>query len=79
MIYHNGACAILPVKEDKFIFVRQFRKALEEDMLEVPAGKIEGTEDPELCAKRELQEETGYAANKMSFLLDFYTAAGRCV
>jgi len=76
VIRHNGACAVLAIKEGKFVIVKQFRKALDETLLEIPAGKIENDEDPALCAMRELEEETGYRANSIHFLMDMYSAAG---
>lgn len=76
IVRHNGACAVLAIKDDKFIMVRQFRKSLETQLLEIPAGKIEKNEDPRLCAARELQEETGYTAEKLDFFMDMYVAAG---
>lgn len=76
IIRHNGACAILAIKNDKFIVVRQFRKALDETLLEIPAGKIENDEDPKECAIRELEEETGYLAKDLHFLMEMYSAAG---
>ncbi len=76
LIRHNGACAVLPVKDDKFIMVKQYRKALEAEILEIPAGKLEAGEDPQLCAIRELKEETGYLAGQLEPLHDLYMAAG---
>lgn len=63
IIRHRGAVAVLARRPDgKFVLVRQFRKPVEREMLEVVAGNREKGEDPELCARRELQEETGYEA-----------------
>jgi ADP-ribose pyrophosphatase len=76
VIRHNGACAILPVKDDKLVLVRQYRKALDEILLEIPAGKLEKDEDPMHCAVRELQEETGYHAEHLELLMEMYPAAG---
>ncbi len=76
IVRHNGACAVLAIKDDKFVMVKQFRKSLETELLEIPAGKIEKNEDPHLCAMRELQEETGYTAEKFDFFMDMYVAAG---
>ena len=56
--------------------VRQYRKAAERVMLEVPAGKIDPGESPEDAAKRELKEETGYTAGNIKFLMQFYPSVG---
>jgi ADP-ribose pyrophosphatase len=67
IINHNGSVAIVALDNDKktLLMVRQYRKAVEEAILEVPAGTLEPKEDPTLCAYRELEEETGYIANHM--------------
>src|SRR5579864_5937388 len=58
IIEHPGAAVIVPVDEqEKFIFVKQWRRAVEKIILEFPAGALEKGEDPLLCANRELQEE----------------------
>ena len=55
VVLHPGACAILPVTEKKeILFVRQYRYAAEETLLEIPAGKIDPGEAPDVCAAREL-------------------------
>jgi len=77
IVEHPGAVSILALTENKkIIFVKQFRKPVEEFMLEIPAGKIENNEEPENCAFRELREETGYIANKMNKVMKFYTTPG---
>ncbi|MBC3535774.1 NUDIX hydrolase [Megasphaera hominis] len=80
VVWHNGACAIVPVTDDgKIILVRQYRYAAALAMLEVPAGKIEHDgESPDLCAARELEEETGFKAGDMKFLGFVYTSPGFC-
>ncbi|MDY4679375.1 MAG: NUDIX hydrolase, partial [Dialister sp.] len=61
VVLHPGASAIIPVTEDgEILFVRQYRYAVEQPLLEIPAGKLDGGEDPDTCAARELTEETGY-------------------
>lgn len=74
-IHHNGATAIVPVRDDgKILMVRQYRNALDRETLEIPAGKLdEKNEKPLLCALRELEEETGYISEKMSHLLTLCT------
>lgn len=77
IVVHPGAVAILPIdKEGKIIFVKQYRKAVEEELLEIPAGKIETGEDPEQCAMRELEEETGFFASQLIFINKIYTSPG---
>ncbi len=70
-IHHDGAAAVLPVLEDgRILMVRQFRHALGRYTLEIPAGKLDEPGEPFLdCAKRELEEETGYYSDDLEFLL----------
>lgn len=76
IIEHPGAAAILAFDEnDRVILVRQYRFP-HGYVLEIPAGTLEKREDPKKCAFRELQEETGYTARKMSHLLTFYPSIG---
>jgi ADP-ribose pyrophosphatase len=56
--------------------VKQFRKPMESPILEVPAGKLDGDEDPADAALRELSEETGYTAGKLEKLTEFYPSVG---
>ncbi|MBM7614025.1 NUDIX hydrolase [Alkaliphilus hydrothermalis] len=77
IVEHGGAVGVVAVTPDgKLLFVKQFRKAVEGDLLEIPAGKIEKDEDPKDCALRELEEETGYTTSKITKMLDFYTSPG---
>ncbi|TCO79832.1 NUDIX hydrolase [Marinisporobacter balticus] len=77
IIEHSGGAAIIPITEDnKIIMVRQFRKPVEDFLLEVPAGKLDKGEDPLVCAVRELKEETGYEAKDVKFLFSFYSSPG---
>lgn len=77
IIKHPGAVAILPITNDgKIVMVEQFRKALERTLVEIPAGKLEKGEDPLNCARRELEEETGYVCENLDWLISFYTSPG---
>jgi len=77
IIEHNGGVALAALTDDgKMVMVRQFRKAAEKVILEVPAGKIEKGEDHSLTAIRELKEETGYHAGKIEFITSFYSSIG---
>ena len=74
-IRHPGAVVILPLFEDGSILLeRQFRYPLDRVFIEFPAGKIDEREDPLACAKRELQEETGYTATEWQFLCTIHNA-----
>jgi ADP-ribose pyrophosphatase len=77
IVKHPGAVAVMAItKENKLVLVRQFRKALEKTIYEIPAGKLEIGEEIEGCAQRELQEETGYTAEKWEKVVGFYTSPG---
>src|SRR5690625_854611 len=77
LVKHPGAVAIIALtKEKELILVEQYRKPLEQSILEIPAGKIEPNEDPEVTALRELEEETGYTTKKLNYITSFYTSPG---
>lgn len=77
IVKHPGAVAILAITEDnKILMVRQFRKALEKTIYEIPAGKKEPDEEPKKTALRELEEETGYRADELIPIVSFYTSPG---
>lgn len=78
IVEHNGAVAVIAEREGKMLFVKQFRKAYEEYVLEIPAGKLEIGEEPLTCAKRELEEETGYRAEEWKLLQLVYPSPGFC-
>jgi ADP-ribose pyrophosphatase len=78
-ISHPGACVILPIMEqDQVLLLRQFRPALNDWIFELPAGTMEAGEQPEQCAARELEEETGYSAQRLVSLGHIYPAVGFC-
>lgn len=77
IIEHPGSVGIVAITNDgDMILVKQFRKAVEKKLLEIPAGKIEINEEPRETALRELYEETGYSTNKIEYLFEFYTSPG---
>ncbi|MEI1421962.1 ADP-ribose pyrophosphatase [Bacillus cabrialesii] len=77
IVKHPGAVAILAITDEgKIIMVKQFRKPLERTIVEIPAGKLEKGEKPEYTALRELEEETGYTAKKLTKITAFYTSPG---
>jgi len=79
VVEHDGGVSIIAQPEpDSIVLVRQFRPAIGRQLWEVPAGKLDGKEDPEAAAHRELREETGYRASAMRKLRTFYTAPGFC-
>ena len=76
MIEHRGAAAIIAFDEkNKMILVKQYRFP-QGYVLEIPAGTLEKKEKPERCAFRELEEETGYRAKKMTPLITYYPSIG---
>jgi ADP-ribose pyrophosphatase len=77
IVKHPGAVAIIPfTQDDKIVVVRQFRKPLEKEIFEIPAGKLEPGEEPGHCALRELEEETGYITKNLTLVTSFYTSPG---
>ena len=79
VIRHPGAaCVLAETPDNKIVFVRQWRYATGQALLELPAGKLDAGEDPAACALRELAEETPYAAEKVELAATFYTAPGFC-
>jgi len=79
IVRHPGACVILaqlPEPDDRFVFVRQFRKAAGVELLEVVAGTLDPGETPETCAVREVKEETGYDVESLHKLGECYPAPG---
>ena len=76
IIDHHGGVAILVKIGDKFIVERQFRYAFNDEIYELPAGKLEKDEDPLEGAKRECLEETGYRPLEMVHLGDMYPTCG---
>ncbi len=76
---HPGGAVIVPVLDNgKIVLIKQYRYPHNEIIFELPAGKLEKGEDPQVCATRELTEETGYSAKKVSKLGRIYTTPGFC-
>ena len=79
VVHHPGASAIVVVDDhNRIVMERQYRYAIDYGLLEVPAGKLDGNEDPLECAKRELEEETGMTTKSVKKISEFYTAPGFC-
>jgi ADP-ribose pyrophosphatase len=77
VVRHSGAVAVVPIDKDgNVILVRQYRHAAGRILLEIPAGTLHKDEDPELCAIRELQEETGYKPGKLRKIGGSFVAPG---
>ena len=76
-IKHPGAVCCVPILPNgKIVLIRQYRYAVKEEMIEIPAGKLDKNEIPEKCALRELEEEIGYKANKLTLLANIHPAVG---
>jgi ADP-ribose pyrophosphatase len=82
MVRHPGASAVLPFMTDphgddpQILLIKQYRYAADGFIYEIPAGKLDGNEDPKVCAERELREETGCSAERVEHLYTFYTTPG---
>jgi ADP-ribose pyrophosphatase len=77
IVVHPGAVAILPVRVDgSIVMIHNFRHAVEQELLELPAGTLQPGEAPVDCAARELEEETGFRADTLDPLCEFYTTPG---
>lgn len=77
IVEHPGAVAVLPLTDDgQVVLVRQFRYAINRITLEIPAGKLEWGEEPEVTCRRELAEETGLEATALDKLTEIVVAPG---
>lgn len=77
IIEHNGAVAMVPITETgEVVLVRQYRRAPDEVVLEIPAGRLEPGERPEECARRELSEEIGQIPSHLTKIGELYSAPG---
>lgn len=79
-IHHDGAAAVVPVLPDgRILMVKQFRNALGRETLEIPAGKLDEPCEPWIaCARRELEEETGYKSDELDWLITLCTTVAYC-
>ncbi|MDA8753476.1 NUDIX hydrolase [Candidatus Marinimicrobia bacterium] len=78
-IRHPGAACCIPILPNSEIgLIKQFRYAIGEEMIELPAGKLNKNEKPIECAIRELEEEIGYKTQKVTLLTEIHPAVGFC-
>lgn len=79
LVWHADAvCAVVVTPELETVFVKQFRKPTESFLLEIPAGKIDPGEEPDVAVRRELSEEVGFESGKIIHLMDFFATPGFC-
>jgi len=79
IVEHPGAVAVVAVDaEDRVVLVRQPREPARAELLELPAGTLEKGEEPLVCARRELAEETGLAGGEWRHVATFWTTPGFC-
>ena len=77
LVLHPGAVALIPINANgEILLVKQWRRAAQKILIELPAGTLEKDEDPLFCADRELREETGMRAKIITLLTGFYSAPG---
>jgi ADP-ribose pyrophosphatase len=79
VVRHPGGAGALPLFDDgRVALVRQYRHPARRELLEIPAGRIEGGETPEMCAARETEQEIGFRAGRIEKLAEFYSTPGFC-
>ena len=79
IVRHPGACAVVAINDKgKMVMVEQYRKPNDMISIEIPAGKLDENELPEICAKRELEEETGYIAGNVKKVFTVHSSPGFC-
>lgn len=79
VVQHSGGATALPILPDgRLILIRQFRPAIEDYILEIPAGRLEPGEDTTTCVVRELQEEIGYRPGRIEKLGEIFSSVGFC-
>ena len=79
IVRHPGGVAVVPIDENGFVYmIEQYRIPYDEIILEVPAGKLDKGENPDIAAARELKEETGLLAENLVFMGSFYPTVGFC-
>jgi ADP-ribose pyrophosphatase len=79
VVRHPGGAGALPLFDDgRVALVKQYRHPARRELLEIPAGRIEDGETPEICATREVEQEIGFRAGRIEKLAEFYSTPGFC-
>jgi ADP-ribose diphosphatase len=79
VVRHPGGAGAVPMLDDgRVALVKQYRHPARRELLEIPAGRIEDGETPEMCAAREVEQEIGFRAGRIEKLLEFYSTPGFC-
>ena len=78
IVHHHGGVGVLAISDNKLLFVKQYRYAIAQTTLEIPAGKLEKGENPYDSALRELEEESGYTSEKLYPICEMYSTPGFC-
>ncbi|MCX6989176.1 MAG: NUDIX hydrolase [Chlamydiae bacterium] len=79
IVHHPGAVAIIPIDhQGRILLIKQWRRAIRQILIEIPAGTLEPSESPLECAQRELQEETGFKAGQIIPMGVLHTCPGFC-
>ena len=79
VVKHPGGVVVMAqLESDQILFVRQSRYPMDKVLLELPAGKLDAGEEPEVCAARELEEETGYRPKSLEHIFSYYPTPGFC-
>jgi ADP-ribose pyrophosphatase len=79
IVEHDDCVAVIPLDAvGNVLLVKQFRKPVEKNLLEIPAGGVDPGEEPEATVRREMREETGYLPRKIERLGGFYASPGYC-
>ncbi len=79
VVSHKPGVSIVAIDDkNNFIFVKQFRSGIGDELIEIPAGLVENGENPKTAARRELQEEIGYDCDNLELLCSFYPSPGFC-
>lgn len=77
VVRHPGGVGVLPLHEDGTVtLIRQLRPAVDDMLLEIPAGRLDPGEEPSACGRRELTEETGLTAERFESLGTILTSPG---
>lgn len=78
VLHADAVCCVVVTPELETVLVRQYRKAVEKPILEIPAGLIDRGESPDEACVRELREEVGFIDGHVELLMDFYSSPGFC-